>query len=57
MRVFTYDIVSILIPDQCRDWTLTLVVEHSQRSDNCFPLLGRAELDTLLHYVAGKLVF
>ena len=49
-------IVPKLIPDQRLKWALPFFVQYRQNIDNLLPLLGRPELNALLHHVARKLM-
>ena len=52
----TDHIVAVLVTNQQRNRTLPFLVQGHYRSDNLFPLIFGAELDTLLNDIASEFV-
>lgn len=53
----TDDIVAVLVPDQGLQRAFALFIRRRQRVGDLLSLVRGAELDALLHHVAGELVF
>ena len=52
----TNHVIAVLIPHQGLQWTIPLVVQCRQAGHDVSSLLIRAELNALLHNVAGEFV-